>query len=109
MNSTAPLTPKQKAALDFIVDYHKKHGVAPCYREIHRNPANAMRLVDELCARGYLRREGSARRRNVVVLYDAEAKPDWQSIAGCLIVEARRMRTTLERHGLSAPAKSVDY
>lgn len=66
--SRAPLTPKQKTVLDFIVEYHQEQGFAPSFREI----AQALRLaspstvhvhIQALKQRGYLRQgdDGSSR------------------------------------------------
>ncbi len=65
-----PLTPKQKAVLDFIVSYHQDQGYAPSYREI----AQALRLaspstvhvhIQALKQRGYLRQTDDASARDL--------------------------------------------
>ena len=104
-----PLTPKQKATLDFIVEYHKKHGVFPAYREMHKHPGAAMRLVDELVARGYLKRIGSHRARNMVLLFNPDKTPNWQAIADELIKENNLLRGRLAMLGQPLPPKSVEY
>ena len=104
-----PLTPKQKATLDFIVEYHKKHGVFPTYRELHKHPGAAMRLVDELVARGYLKRVGSHRARNMVLLFNPDTSPNWEAIANALIEENTLLRGRMHAAGLPIPPKSVEY
>lgn len=104
------LTPKQKKALDFIVGYIKKHGYSPAYREISTSPGNAMRLVDELCVLGYLRRGGRInRRRNIILLFDADAEPNWQGVAAALKTENDTLRLELRRHGIAEPRRLVAY
>ena len=104
-----PLTPKQKATLDFIVEYHKKHGVFPAYREMHKHPGAAMRLVDELVARGYLKRVGAHRARNMVLLFNPDATPNWQGVAETLMIENNTMRAQLTQAGIKPPPKAMDY
>lgn len=55
-----PLTPKQKAVLDFIVEYFQEQGYAPSYREIAlalklASPSTVHVHIHALKQRGYLR------------------------------------------------------
>lgn len=106
---SSPLTPTQKKVLDFIVAYIKEHGYPPAYREISKHPGNAMRVIDELCARGYLRREGTHRRRNIILLFDPDGEPNWEGVANTLMIENKIMRDTLFNNGLPLPRKGVEY
>lgn len=62
-----PLTPRQKAVLDFISEYIQKHEYAPSYREIAEHfqfasVATVAEYIDILRAKGYLEREENAAR-----------------------------------------------
>ncbi len=106
---TIPLTPTLKETLDFIVKYIKDNGYPPAYREICAHPGNAMRRIDELVARGYLKRIGSNRRRNIVLLFDAEAVPNWEGVANALMLENNALRALMHRAGVPAPPKTMEY
>ena len=99
-----PLTPRLKQALDFIASYIKEHGYPPAYRELHKNPSNAQRMVDELVARGHLRRtapRGCNRKyRNIVLLYDSDDVPNWEGIALALSSENKFLREQLRMAGI---------
>lgn len=65
-----PLTPKQKAVLDFIVEYRQEQGFAPSFREI----AHALRLaspstvhvhIQALKQRGYLQQKDDSSPRDL--------------------------------------------
>ena len=106
---TAPLTPKLKEALDFIVKYIKEKGYPPAYREICDHPGNAMRMVDELACRGYVKRIGTHRRRNIVLLFDADAVPNWEGVANALMLENNVLRAKLYDAGIQPPPKTMEY
>ncbi len=60
-----PLTPKQKAVLDFIVASHQEQGYAPSYREIAQalnlaSPSTVHVHIQALKQRGYLRQTEDA-------------------------------------------------
>lgn len=55
------LTPKQKAALDFLAAYQREHGMAPSYEEFRRalglaSKGSVNRLLILLEERGHIRR-----------------------------------------------------
>jgi len=62
-----PLTPRQKAILDFVTEYIQKHEYAPSYREIAEHfqfasVATVAEYIDILKTKGYLDREDNAAR-----------------------------------------------
>jgi repressor LexA len=62
-----PLTPRQKAVLDFITEFIQKHDYAPSYREIAEHfqfasVATVAEYIDILKDKGYLDREDNAAR-----------------------------------------------
>ena len=61
------LTARQRSVLQFVIDYHRRHRVAPSVREIGRgvglrSPAGVHRILDILKARGYLDSEPDKQR-----------------------------------------------
>lgn len=73
-----PLTPRQKAILDFISEYIQGHDYAPSYREIAEHfhfasVATVAEYVDILRAKGYLEREeNTARSLQLTPAWDNE-------------------------------------
>lgn len=104
-----PLTPALKETLDFIVQFIKERGVFPTYREIDRNPSAAVRKVDELIARGYLKRTQKHRARFLTVLFASDASPHWRGIATTLVAENKILRGRLHAAGLPVPPQSMDF
>lgn len=60
------LPPRQAAALDFLHDYQAREGGSPTIYEIAKHfgfsPANAVKLLDKLAARGAISRQPGSRR-----------------------------------------------
>eukprot|EP01034_Spumella_vulgaris_P016708 gene16708-21323_t len=60
------LPPRQAAALNFLRDYQAREGVSPTIYEIAEHfgfsPANAVKLIDKLTARGAISRQPGSRR-----------------------------------------------
>lgn len=57
------LTKTQATALAFLIDFQERNGYAPTYRQMatglgFRSPSNVHRVVQQLQARGHLRRHG---------------------------------------------------
>jgi SOS-response transcriptional repressor LexA len=72
MSNPIPPTPFQRDALLIIQELYDATGAMPSYREIAReldcNPSSAFRVVDCLCDRGWLRRNGT-RVRSLQILH----------------------------------------
>jgi SOS-response transcriptional repressor LexA len=114
------ITPQMAKVLRIIADYQREHGCTPSYRKLAdelglKSPSGALRLVDDLICRGYVRKisargkSGRYKANSLVLVFGADSEPDWQGIATLLMDENRRMRATLEAKGLPVPAKGVNY
>ena len=99
-----PLTPRQKAVLDYITAFIEEHDYAPSYREIAEHfgfasVATVAEYIDILRAKGYLEREENAAR-------SLQLTPTWENerftaplvgtIAAGEPIEAIRTKETID-------------